>query len=72
MASRKKKPSIKSATQDALELSAFRQLQKAEECLDHMRQEMSPAARISWRERAVAHTALANSWMNYARLLKGK
>lgn len=70
MASRKKK--VEKAAADSIELHIFRQLQLAEDCLNHMKTEMSPGARVSWRERAVAHTALANAQMNYARLLKGK
>jgi len=58
-------------TQEDVEL-VFKLLREAAEACDHMDREMSPNARISWRERANTKVFVARGMIELLRLMKGR
>lgn len=77
MASRKKtkakaKPLATVEATSALADQCFAHLADANDAIKHMKTEMSPGARVSWRERATLHISMANSLMNLIRTMRGQ
>lgn len=72
MAAKKKvtKKTPRDATYEGL--VALHTLLDAQDACTHMDKEMSPTARISWRERALVKVALANAMVNFLRMVKEK